>query len=273
MPTFTHDVSEDGLSLVTTYDDPDSGINGHITLSWGTLEEAEARIEGAKLDNERRLSELAGVGRSAGAGITRKRIGPFVIGFGSSRGDYDNWAVRVGKFTLRPSGITHEHDNRFSVGVGTKRRGYSFSIERYAPVTGPIAPSKPRITRADIAVPIKNPFRAGETVIIPAGAIVWDKGMLNAQTIDRKRRVKARLSVDGHFSMEKLPPGLYRSGLIGTILAHKPYVVWGEKEFRTEVTPELLEANDKPVEYVEGEYENFSAYIESGDYELKGMGL
>ena len=97
--------------------------------------------------------------------------------------------------------------------------------------------------------------------------------MHNAQTIDRKRRVKARLSVDGHFSMERLSPGLHRSGLIGTILAHKPYIVWGEKEFRTEVTPELLEANDKPVEYAEGEYENFSAYIESGDYELKGMSL
>lgn len=54
MPTFTHDVSEDGLSLVTTYDDPDSGINGRIALTWGTAEEAEARIEGAKLDNERR---------------------------------------------------------------------------------------------------------------------------------------------------------------------------------------------------------------------------
>lgn len=270
MPTFSHDVSEDGLTLVTTYDDPDSGINGHITLTWKTTAEAEARIEKSKLDNERRLTELAATGRSSGGNITRKRIGPVIIRYGASHGDYDNWSLRIGKFTLRPSGITRERDNRFSVGVGSRRRGYSFSIERYSP---PAEPVKPRITRADIAVPIKNPFHAGDTVNVPAGAIVWDKEMRNAQTIDRKRRVKAWHIGDGYFSIEKLSPGLYGSDLIGTILAHKPYIVWGEKEFRTEVTPELLEANDKAVEYIESEYENFSAYIASGDYELKGMGL
>lgn len=270
MPTFSHNVSEDGLTLVTTYDDPDSGIDGHITLTWKTAAEAEARIEKSKLDNERRLTELAATGRRSDAGITRKRIGPFTVGYGVSHGDYDNWSLRIGKFTLRPSGITRECDNRFSVGMGTRHRGYSVSIERYSP---PVEPAKPRITRADIAVPIKNPFHAGDTVTVPAGAIVWDKGMRNAQTIDRKRRVKAGHVGDGYFSMEKLSPGLYGSGLIGTILAHKPYIVWGEKEFRTEVTPELLEANDKAIEYIESEYENFTAYIESGNYELKGMGL
>lgn len=270
MPTFTHDVSEDGLSLITTYDDPERDIDGRIVPKVADYGRSRSACRKGQSRHERRLIKLAERAQNTSTGVTCKRVGPFIIGYGTSYGEHDTWAFRIGKFTLRPSGVTHKQDGRFFVGIGGKRRSYFISIERYSP---PVKPIKPRITRADISVPIKNPFQAGDMVTVPAGAIVWDKEMRNSQTINRKRRVKVGRTGDGHFSVEKLSADLYGSNLVGTILAHKPYVVWGEKEFRTEVTPELLEANGQTVEYAETEYADFSAYIESGRYELEGMGL
>ncbi len=268
MPTFTHTVSEDGLSLTTLFEDTDTNVDGSITLKWLTTAEAEARIPQAKLDNERRLQELAGVGRSVKAGISRKRIGPFSVSYGSTNGDYDNGHIRIGTLAIRPTGIRRERDKKFILGIGSKNRAYALVIERYSE---PEPPKKPSVTRADIDVPLRNPFKDRESVIIPAGSIVWDKGMKNTQTTDRKRTVKPWRIAEGYFSVGKLRAGLYGSGLIGTIINHKPYIVWGDKELRTEVTRELLEANGKAVEYEEGVYEDFAAYIESGDYDLEGV--
>jgi hypothetical protein len=274
MSEFTHEVSEDGLTLTTSVAAGD--ITGSVSVTWETAEVAAAHIDTTKLANEARLSEMVNIGRSTSAGISRKRLGPFSVGYGSTRGDYDNWLLRIGSLAIRPSGISREADgNRFALGFGTRRKARFLTVEKHTDPAAPApeAETKRVISREDVAVPLKNPFRHGDTVIVPAGALVWEKDMREGKTIDRKRTVKPWHLGDGYFSMEKLSPGHYGSGLVGTILAHKPYIVWGEKELRTEVTPELLEANGKSVEYVEGEYENFSAYIESGNYELKDMGL
>lgn len=268
MPTFTHTVSEDGLSLTTFFEDTETNVDGTITLKWLTAAEAQDNIPQAKLDNERRLQELAVANRSVKAGISRKRIGSLSISYGSTEGDYDNWYLRIGTLAVRPTSIRREDDKKFVLGIGSKKRGYAFSIERYH---APEPPKKPSIARADIDVPLRNPFKDRESVIVPAGSVVWDKGMQNAQTIDRKRTVKPWRITEGYFTVGKLRPGLYGSGLIGTVINHKPYIVWGDKELRTEVTRELLEANGKSVEYEEGVYEDFAAYIESGDYDLEGV--
>ncbi len=270
MPTFTHEVSENGLALTTRYDSPEEGISGTINITWLTVEEANANIEKAKHSNEQRLLHLAG--RNETASVKRKRVGPLTLFLSRAQGSYDTWSLRLGNLAIEPTGITRQTGpSKLAVGFGTRHRGYAIGIERPKQEATAAEPAKPRITREDIAVPIQNPFRSGQSVIIPAGSVIYDKHGRNPQTTDRKRTVKPWRTGDGHFSVEKLSPGNHRSGLIGTILAHQPYIVWGQKEMRTEVTPALLEANGLPVTYAETEYQNFAAYIESGDYELKGM--
>lgn len=266
MPDFTHALSDDGLTLTTTVRDGD--VSGTGTVSWKTVDEAKANVEAAKASAERHLAKLAAIGRSVSGGTKRKVIGPLTVGYGRTYGDFDTWLVQVGPLAIRPTGIRKEKTGeRFILGVGGRRSAISVSVEKTKPV-----PPTPRIRREDIKVPLSNPFDQGDKVVIPADALVWDVEGKNAVAIDRKRNVTVRLATGGYFSPERvgIQPNNGRH-VYGAIQAHTPYIQWTTG--RTEVTPELLEANGKPVAYAEDQYDIFRQDIESGNYELRGMSL
>lgn len=267
-PEFTHAVSEDGLTLTTTVSLGE--VTGTSTVSWKTREEAEQHLDAAKASAEFHLGKLAAVGRTQGGLAKRKKIGPFTIALGTYRGDYDNWLLRFGPIVVRRTGVSHEPDpEKFTIGAGTRKSAVSLSFMKNKPAAEAEAP---RIRREDIKVPLSNPFTDGDKVVVPVGALVWDVDVKNATTIDRKRNVTVRLAGGGYFSPERVGiQPTYGKRVFGAIQAHTPYIQWTTG--RTEVTPELLEANGKPVAYAEDQYDIFRRDIESGNYELRGMDL
>lgn len=266
MPEFTHAISDDGLTLTTTARDGKSDAT--VTVTWDTVADAEQNIQRTKANAEQRLTELLSAGRSLGGYAKRKVLGPITLRFVRTRGDYDNWLIQLGPIAIRPAGIARSAGKgRLTFGAGGRRSGYALSVER----TRREAPTPPAISREDIRLPLKNPFSAGDKVIIPANVAVWETDSKKAKTIDRKRHVTVRLAGDGYLSHERV--GIQPTEgkrVIGAIQAYAPYVQWTTG--RAEVTAELLEANGKLAEYAEDQYDIFRKDIESGNYELRGMG-
>lgn len=100
------------------------------------------------------------------------------------------------------------------------------------------------IDGASIPKPLKNPFRAGQQVVIPAGTVVRFKG---AETLtERKQTVTMHMGGSGYYDEVRTPEGW------GNIKVRPPVVTWaGSGGYWKDATVDLdvLEANGVVPEY------------------------
>lgn len=143
------------------------------------------------------------------------------------------------------------------------------------------AQARRRAERAELRerthVPLKNPFKTGDQLVIPAGTVVYEKdsygGAQGRMETGRKRSAKAISSFAGyyyhapHTHPQTRADGERRIILNDFAIAH-PYVEWwGHKHVnRVYLTPEFLEANDKNVQYDEEQFDKHADEIASGGF-------
>jgi hypothetical protein len=94
--------------------------------------------------------------------------------------------------------------------------------------------------------PLKNPFRKGQRVVIPAGTVVRFKG--EEILTERKQTVTVHMSGNGYYDEVRTVDGW------GNFKLRKPTVTWagaGGYWKDAQVDLDVLEANDKTPEYDE----------------------
>lgn len=126
-------------------------------------------------------------------------------------------------------------------------------------------------------VPLKNPFKTGDQLVIPAGTVVYEKdsygGAQGQMKTGRKRSAKAISSSAGYYyhvphnRTQTSADGEQRVILNDYAIAH-PYVEWWGRKYvnRVYLTPEFLEANSKPVQYDEEQFDKHAEEITSGGF-------
>lgn len=131
--------------------------------------------------------------------------------------------------------------------------------------------------REKTEVPLKNPFKVGDQLTIPAGTLVYEKdsygGARGTMKTERKRSAKAISSFDGYYAHVPHARTIThadgeRRHLLNDLVVSHPYVEWwGRKNVnRVYLTPGFLEANGKAVEYDEDQFDKHSDEIASGGF-------
>lgn len=146
------------------------------------------------------------------------------------------------------------------------------------------AQARQRAARAELRekthVPLKNPFKTGDQLIIPAGTVVYEKDSLGGpqgqMETERKRSAKAITATEGYYyhvptrhSYSSADPDAERKrSILNDYAMARPYVEWwGRKHVnRVYLTPEFLEANGKAVEYDEEQFDKHAEEIASGGF-------
>lgn len=103
---FKHEVSEDGLTLVTTALTGNEATSGRLTMGWKTKELADQNIEAAKKRAEAKLSEeLSKPVTKTNVVNRRQLLGGYWLYWGTLRDQFDNWLIRFGTLSFSPRGI------------------------------------------------------------------------------------------------------------------------------------------------------------------------
>lgn len=119
-----------------------------------------------------------------------------------------------------------------------------------------------------LKLPLTNPFRPGDAVVIPTGAPITER-------IDREDHVT--LADDGYvIRVDAAAPGYYTrmSGPRQALMRTEAYVQWWGPDNRlctAIVNEELLIENGFEPEYDDKHARSWAEEINSGDYALIGM--
>lgn len=159
--------------------------------------------------------------------------------------------------TFNEADVRRDRDGQFSTKTGT------------APEVDLGDPLEERVH-----VPLKNPFKEGEKVTVPAGTPIIETnsfGGLTGHTVAGRKRTATIISSSPSFyahTKGKQPPFFYNR-----IDLRRGYVEWfGPSHInRVYITEELLEANARAVEYDQEKLDKFARDIESGDFEIDGI--
>ena len=143
------------------------------------------------------------------------------------------------------------------------------------------AQARERAARAELRekthVPLKNPFKTGDQLVIPAGTVVYEKdsygGSQGQMETGRKRNAKAITSFGGYYyhvphNHTTTSADGERCIILNDLAIAAPYVEWWGRKYvnRVYLTPEFLEANGKAVQYDEEQFDKHAEEIASGGF-------
>lgn len=143
------------------------------------------------------------------------------------------------------------------------------------------AQARRRAERAELRekthVPLKNPFKVGDQLVVPAGTLVYEKDSLGGaqgqMKTERKRNAKAISSFAGYYyhvphNHTTTSADGERRIILNDLAIAAPYVEWWGRKYvnRVYLTPEFLEANGKPVDYDEDQFDKHAEEIASGGF-------
>lgn len=124
----THVLDAPTRTLVSSGEE--NGENkARITVSWKNDEEMDANIEKAKSMAERIMSDPEFGKHHADNTVRRFVIGRYVFSIGSFEGDYDTWAVHLGRYKVTKGGFARQ-GKYFILGLGGRRHARALTIEK-----------------------------------------------------------------------------------------------------------------------------------------------